>query len=104
MASEIPYCGICKQKRDEELEMAKGMKEARRREKGKGKAKDWGGTESDEEVDEWGGGLPGIMKVSYRRDWYVKLTTSPTSPSLARLLTPNSMNVSSGTEKRWTCW
>jgi len=67
MASQIPYCGICRQARDAEIEMAKGMKEARRKEKGKGKAKDWGGSESDEEVDEWGGGLPGIMKVSFQQ-------------------------------------
>jgi len=66
MSSQIPYCGTCRQKRDAELEIQKGMKAARKKAKSKGKATGWGdgSDESDEDEDEWGGGLPGIMKVS----------------------------------------
>ena len=66
MSSQIPYCGTCRQKRDTELEIRKGMKAARKKDKGKGKATGWGdgSDESEEDEDEWGGGLPGIMKVS----------------------------------------
>ena len=65
MSSQIPYCGTCRQKRETELVAIKDYKAASRKDKGKGKAKGWGsGTDDSSEVDEWGGGDPGIIKVS----------------------------------------
>ncbi|ORY20906.1 DHS-like NAD/FAD-binding domain-containing protein [Naematelia encephala] len=65
LSSQIPYCGICRTQRDAELEAIKVYKAQRRKEKGKGRATDWGSGndtgESDE--DEWGRGEPGIMKA-----------------------------------------
>jgi NAD-dependent histone deacetylase SIR2 len=81
MASQIPYCGSCRQEREAELLAIKANKEERRKAGGKGKAKGWGsGSESEEdEVDEWGGGEPGIIKVRLGRAvGILVLMTSPT--------------------------
>lgn len=65
MSQTIPFCDLCRATRAEELARSQAAKKARRKAKGKGKAPGWGssGSESSEE-DEWGGGEPGIMKVS----------------------------------------
>lgn len=71
MSQQIPYCGPCRQQRDAELAAIKDAESTRKRDKGKGRAKGWGsGSDSadEEEADEWGGGPPGIIKVS--RVWY----------------------------------
>jgi ribosomal protein L44E len=57
MSQTIPYCPICRKKRDAELEAIKSKP------KSKGKAKARRGSESEDEGDAWGGGEPGIMKV-----------------------------------------
>lgn len=69
MSSQIPYCGSCRQKRDAEMEAKKAYQAERKKAqgKGKGKAKGWGSgseSEDEEDEDEWGGGEPGIIKVS----------------------------------------
>ena len=65
MSSQIPYCGTCRQTRDAEIARIKATRDARKKEKGKGKAKGWGsGSESEDEIPEWSGGLPGIIKVN----------------------------------------
>ncbi|WRT64600.1 uncharacterized protein IL334_001533 [Kwoniella shivajii] len=60
MSQQVPYCGSCRTKRDEEINRKKEMK------KGKGKAKakaQWDDNDDDDsEEDEWGGGEPGIIK------------------------------------------
>lgn len=53
--------------RQDEIARIKATKADRRKAKGKGKATGWGGESDgsdDEDEDEWGGGDPGIFKVS----------------------------------------
>jgi NAD-dependent histone deacetylase SIR2 len=60
MASKIPYCNDCRERRD--------AKSVKKKDKGKGKAQNktrWGQDDhEDEDENDWGGGEPGIMKVS----------------------------------------
>ena len=68
MSKTIPYCEPCLLVQQEEAARRQAIKDARRKaKKGKSKASGWGsgsGSESDGEEDKWGGGEPGIIKVS----------------------------------------
>ena len=66
MSQEVPYCPKCREQRDAELELLRKAREAKERAKGKGKARaTYLDSDSEDDVDEWGGGLPGIIKVRY---------------------------------------
>ncbi|KAK8847568.1 hypothetical protein IAR55_005427 [Kwoniella newhampshirensis] len=64
MAQKVPYCGTCRETRDRGLEIRRARKEAAKKSKLKGKAKEWdsGSEEEDSDGSEWGGGEPGIIK------------------------------------------
>ncbi|WWC68130.1 uncharacterized protein I206_102052 [Kwoniella pini CBS 10737] len=62
MSQQVPYCGICKAKRAEEMELQKKIKESLKKSKGKAKASWDDQDDSEEEEREWGGGEPGIIK------------------------------------------
>lgn len=71
MSQEIPYCGSCSEKCAAEREARKAyrekLKKLKAKTKGSGKANEWddGDEEDDDEsADQWGGGEPGIIKVS----------------------------------------
>ncbi|WVR04783.1 hypothetical protein IAU60_001795 [Kwoniella sp. DSM 27419] len=61
MAQKVPYCGLCKAKRQAELDAKAKADTLSKKTKGKGKAK-WDNDSMTDETDEWGGGEPGIMK------------------------------------------
>ncbi|WWC86720.1 uncharacterized protein L201_001598 [Kwoniella dendrophila CBS 6074] len=61
MSQQVPYCGICRKQRDEEIARKKALKEASKKGKGKAKAQ-WDDEDDESEEDEWGGGEPGIIK------------------------------------------
>jgi hypothetical protein len=63
MTQTVPYCEPCRESRKREIAMITSNKG-----KGKAKVNNWSavfGDEDDEEEDEWGGGEPGIIKVSF---------------------------------------
>ncbi|WWD21658.1 hypothetical protein CI109_106144 [Kwoniella shandongensis] len=66
MAQKVPYCGACREARDQEIEARRKQREAAKKSKGKGKARAWGNGDDDDDEDsdesEWGGGEPGIIK------------------------------------------
>lgn len=68
MALEIPYCGRCRETRQAELALLRDRRAKANASKGKGKAKatEWDDDldDDDMELSEWGGGEPGIIKVS----------------------------------------
>ena len=54
MSQQIPYCNLCREKRDTELASAGLKKPSTTR--GKGRADAWASESESEEEDEWGGG------------------------------------------------
>lgn len=71
MSQEIPYCGSCSEKCAAEREARKAyrekLKKLKAKTKGSGKANEWDDDDDeddDESADQWGGGEPGIIKVS----------------------------------------
>lgn len=63
MEQRIPYCPTCREVRDKEIEAIKAYRASVKKSRPKSKAQGWdSGEESEEEIDEWGGGEPGIIK------------------------------------------
>lgn len=108
MSSQIPYCGLCQKEHAAQMDRKDLIRDARQKGKGQGRAKGWGpGSDESENgpEDEWGGGLPGIMKASSIAMTVLMPTLhSPISPSLAKLLTPSLTSVCFGIGKRLTSW
>lgn len=71
MSQQIPYCGSCREicaaEREARRAYREKLKKLKAKAKGKSKADEWDDgddDEDDESADEWGGGEPGIIKVS----------------------------------------
>lgn len=62
MSSRIPFCGPCRQQRNDDVAKIRQYKASQRKSKGKKPKTSWDVETESSEEDEWGNGEPGIMK------------------------------------------